>query len=650
MYSINNIELAFSGIPLLKGISFVINKKDRIGLTGKNGAGKSTLLKIITGLQEYDKGSISFPSDTTIGYLPQQMIYPEGKTVIDETLTAFSDINKLKEKIETLGNELAERTDYESDSYLKLIEHYTRLQERYTFSGAEHADASAEKMLKGLGFLPSDFNRQADEFSGGWRMRIELAKILLQTPDILLLDEPTNHLDIESVAWLEQFLKSYNGAVLLISHDRLFLDTVTNRTIEIVKGNIYDYKAAYSKFEILRKERIEVQKSAYINQQKMIAETEKFIERFRYKATKAVQVQSRIKQLEKIERIEIDEEDISALSFKFPPAPRSGDISFDIENLTKRYGNDAPVLENIYLTIERGEKIAFVGKNGQGKTTLARILMQELDFDGNMKIGHNVNIGYFAQNQDKALDESKTVFETLDDIAVGDIRTKVRDILGKFLFRGEDIEKKVAVLSGGERSRLALAKLMLEPYNVLILDEPTNHLDMHSKDILKQALQSYDGTLILVSHDRDFLIGLPDKIYEFGNKKIKQHGGDIMLFMQKKNLEQLNDITKKEKTNSGFVKSGESDNKKLYLLRKEHEKKIRKAEKLVANCEADIEGYEAFIGEAEAKLASGNFVPDDDFYKDFEKAKRELEKSMYEWEILHEQLEDLENQRTNLQI
>ncbi len=648
MYSVNNIELSFSGNPLLRGVSFVINKKDRIGLTGKNGAGKSTMLKIIKGLQQIDGGSVSFPTDATVGYLPQQMVYPKGKTVLQETLTAFEEVNNLKIKIEQLGHELAERTDYESDSYHKLIDHFTRLQDRFTFSGAEHADASAEKMLKGLGFTPLDFIRQVEEFSGGWRMRIELAKILLQTPDLLLLDEPTNHLDIESVAWLETFLKSYNGAIVLISHDRIFLDTVTDRTIEIVKGNIYDYKASYSRFVELRKERIEIQKASYLNQQKMIAETEDFIERFRYKATKAVQVQSRIKQLDKVERIEIDEEDISDIHFRFPPAPRAGDVVFDVQEITKRYGDNV-VLQNLWISIERGEKIALVGKNGQGKTTFARILMQEIDYEGVLKVGHNVKIGYFAQNQDKVLDESKTVFQTLDDIAVGPVRTRIRDILGNFLFGGEDIDKRVSVLSGGERSRLALAKLMLEPYNVLILDEPTNHLDMHSKDILKQALQNYDGTLILVSHDRDFLRDLSDKILEFSDKKIKQHAGDILLFMQKKRLEQLDDLNKKtEQNRQSNAEKSDSDNKKLYLLRKEHEKKIRKAEKDIGLCESEIERLETEIKTAQTEISNSENASNPEFYKTIELKQKQLEAIVERWENLHSKLETLEKEKESL--
>ncbi len=648
MISVNNISIAFSGNPLLKDISFVINKKARIGLAGKNGAGKSTLLKIIKGILESDKGEISMPSDTTMGYLPQQMLFPDGKTVMEETLTSFEEVMKLKKEIDFINIELSEREDYESEDYNKLIEKLAHCEEKYNISGGPTAQADTEKTLKGLGFLQTDFDRDVGEFSGGWRMRIELAKILLQSPDLLLLDEPTNHLDIESIQWLEDFLKDYSGAIFMISHDRAFLDSITKRTIEIANGKIYDYKAPYSKFEVLRKERIIQQKAAYDNQQKMILETEKFIERFRYKSTKAVQVQSRVKQLEKIERIEIDETDFSDLSFKFPDAPRSGDLVVDTENLTKRY-TDEPIIEDIWLTIERGEKIALVGKNGEGKTTLVRVVTGELEYEGTLKLGHNINIGYYAQNQEKTLDDNKTVFETIDDIAVGDIRTKVRDILGNFLFSGEDITKKVEVLSGGERSRLALAKLMLEPYNFLILDEPTNHLDMRSKDVLKQALMQYNGTLVLVSHDRDFLQGLVGKIYEFGNKKIRQHGGDINLFLEKKKLENLKDIERKKQvkiSNSQFEKP--EDNKELYLKRKEFDKKIRKVKNAINSAEKRIEELETFIEKSEKRLATGEEIHDEAFYSEFESSKKELEQLMENWEKFNEEISLLEEEKESL--
>lgn len=645
MISLNNISIAFNGIPLIKDISFVINKKARIGLTGKNGAGKSTLLKIIVGIQEKDAGNISIPTGTTLGYLPQQMKYPEGKTVVNEALTAFSQVLSIKEKINYLNIQLSERTDYESKEYLAIIEKINILDDRFNILGGYNFEADTEKTLKGLGFLQTDFNRNVEELSGGWRMRIELAKILLQKPDLLLLDEPTNHLDIESIEWLEQFLINYEGAILMISHDRTFLDNITKRTIEIAKGRIYDYKASYTKYEILRKERIEQQTASFENQQKMIQETERFIERFRSKATKAVQVQSRIKQLEKLDRIEIDVTDVSNLGFKFPEAPRSGDLVVDIENMTKRY-TDKDILKDIWLTVDRGKKIAFVGKNGEGKTTLVRIIKGELEYDGIVKIGHNVKIGYFAQNQDKELDENKTIFETLDDIAVGDIRTKIRDILGSFLFSGEDIDKKVKVLSGGERSRLALAKLMLTPYNLLILDEPTNHLDMHSKDVLKNALKQFNGTILLVSHDRYFLDGLVDEIYEFGNKKIKKHAGDIKLFMQKKRLENLKSIEKKNiKLKEKDAKINNTSNKDAYLKRKEAEKEIRKITKTLNKTEARIEELEIFIANSEKELSKGKEITNKDFYISFEKAKKELDEKMYEWELLTEQVAELSKEK-----
>ncbi|MCF6183614.1 MAG: ATP-binding cassette domain-containing protein [Bacteroidales bacterium] len=643
MVSINNIKLSFGGKILLNDISFVINKKDRIGLTGKNGAGKSTLMKIITGSQEIDSGTISYPSELKIGYLPQQMTYPVGKTVFEETLSTFSEINNIENQIQSVGNKLAQRDDYHSDEYLKLIEQLNRYEEQFNFLGGHSIHGNIEKTLKGLGFEQEDFKRDVSEFSGGWRMRIELAKILLQKPALLLLDEPTNHLDIESIEWLEQVLMNYSGAVMLISHDRTFLDNITKRTIEISLGKIYDYKVPYSKYEILHKERIEQQTAAYENQQKKIKDTEQFIERFRAKATKAVQVQSRIKQLEKIERIEIDKTDISDLHFKFPPAPHSGELTLDIENLTKKY-DEKLILKNLNLTIERGQKIAFVGKNGAGKSTLIKVITGETDFSGKLKSGHMVKIGYYAQNQEKELDESKTVFKTLDDIARGDVRTKLRGILGNFLFSDDDIEKKVAVLSGGERSRLALAKLMLEPYNFLILDEPTNHLDIHSKDVLKQALLQYDGTLIVVSHDRYFLDSLVNEIYEFSNHKIKKHSGDIHLFLQKKKKENISQFERKN-ISSGKNNADSSKNKQLYLKRKEIEKEIRKVERKHEELEKRIEKLENFIAECEYKLSSGKEINDKEFWLKFENAKKEVDKKMVLWDELTHIITELSDKK-----
>jgi ATP-binding cassette, subfamily F, member 3 len=645
MISINNLSIAYNGIPLLDSISFTVNPKDKIGLTGKNGAGKSTLLKIIAGLQEYDSGIVSMPKDTTTGYLPQQMKYPEGKSVIDETLTVFSEILGLRDEIEMLHQRIASFKEYTDKEYLLMVHKMTELEDQFTHSGGNTLRAEAEKTLKGLGFTGEDFDRDVSEFSGGWRMRIELAKILLLKPSILLLDEPTNHLDIESIEWLEQLLMNYGGSVILISHDRLFLDNITKRTIEIVKSKIYDYKVPYSRFEELRKERIEQNESAFRNQQKQIQETEKFIERFRYKATKAVQVQSRIKQLDKIERIEIEETDISNLKFKFPEAPSSGEVVFEIKDLSKSY-TDQNVLENIWLNIERGQKIAFVGKNGQGKTTLVRIIKGELEYEGTLKIGHQVKIGYFAQNQDKLLDEQKTVFETLDDIAKGDIRMRIRDILGNFLFSGEDIDKKVQVLSGGERSRLALAKLMLEPNNVLILDEPTNHLDIRSKDMLKRALSLFKGTLILVSHDRFFLDGLVDEIYEFIDKNIKKHSGDINEFLIKKRSEFQNSVIKTNTTiQQQEQEKVQSEQKDIYFRRRELDKEIRKLNKKLDETETAIHENESYIRNAENQILTDEVVHDSNFYIEFEKVKKNLELLLVRWEDISYSIDELKKQK-----
>ncbi|RLD68836.1 MAG: ABC transporter ATP-binding protein, partial [Bacteroidetes bacterium] len=605
MISINNLSVNFGGFDLFKNITFLINSRDRIGLVGKNGAGKSTLLKIIYGIDEPSKGSVAKPKDISLGYLPQQMKYASGCTVKEETEKAFIELNELEKKIDKVNKEITERTDYESKEYNDLINQFTHYNERVELIGSANREGLIEQTLKGLGFENKDFSRPTTEFSGGWRMRIELAKILLQRPDVLLLDEPTNHLDIESIQWLEDFLKTYHGAVVMVSHDRTFLDNITKRTIEISLGKIYDYKVPYTKYLTLRQERMIQQKAAYDNQQKIIQDTEKFIERFRYKATKAVQVQSRIKQLEKLERIEIDETDNSSVHFRFPPAPRSGAIAVETELLTKKFG-DLTVFENIDLIIERGEKVAFIGRNGEGKSTLSRIIVEDLDYAGKLKIGHNVSIGYYAQNQDELLAKEKTVLETLDDIAVGDVRKNLRSILGSFLFSGETVEKKVQILSGGERSRLALAKLLLEPYNLLVLDEPTNHLDIKSKEILKKALLQYDGTLIVVSHDRDFLDGLTDRLYEFRNKKIKEYRGNIFHFLEKRKLSTLKEIEQKNKEKLSSKAKNVTNNKLSYIEKKEFERNKRKIINQIKKAEERINTFEQKIKEADKLLSVGN--------------------------------------------
>ena len=544
MISVDGLTVEFGGSALFSDISFVINEKDRIALMGKNGAGKSTLLKILAGVREPTRGKVSAPKDTVIAYLPQHLMTEDGRTVFEETAQAFAHLHEMEAEIAALNKELETRTDYESDSYMELIERVSTLSEKFYSIEEINYDADIEKTLLGLGFTREDFNRQTSEFSGGWRMRIELAKLLLKKPDVLLLDEPTNHLDIESIQWLEDFLIDNGQAVVVISHDRAFVDHITTRTIEVTMGRIYDYKVNYSQYLQLRKERREQQQKAYDEQQKFIAETKDFIERFKGTYSKTLQVQSRVKMLEKLEILEVDEEDTSALRLKFPPSPRSGSYPVTIENVSKSYG-DHTVFRNANLTIERGDKIAFVGKNGEGKSTLVKCIMKELEHDGTLTIGHNVMIGYFAQNQASLLDENLTVFQTIDDVAKGDIRTTIKDLLGAFMFGGENSAKKVKVLSGGERTRLAMIKLLLEPVNLLILDEPTNHLDMKTKDILKQALMDFDGTLIVVSHDRDFLDGLVTKVYEFGNKKVTEHLEGIYEFLQRKKMENLNELERK---------------------------------------------------------------------------------------------------------
>ncbi len=647
MISINQVSVLFGGFALFNDISFMINPRDRIGLTGKNGAGKSTLLKLIHGEDKPTTGKINIPPGITLGYLPQQMNYTDTTTVWEETIKAFERVQKLQKEIKTLENEIAHRIDYESDTYMTLIEQLAEANEQFDILGGNSLDADAERTLIGLGFKRTDFSRLTSEFSGGWRMRIELIKILLLRPSVLLLDEPTNHLDIESIQWLEEFLKDYPGALVLVSHDRTFLDTVTNRTVEISMGKVYDYKVSYSEYVELRKERLAHQLASYTNQQKIIEDTEKFIERFRYKATKAVQVQSRIKQLDKIERIEIDEIDNSSINIRFPAAPRSGTIVVETENLSKSYGK-LEVLKDTQMIIERGEKVAFVGRNGEGKTTMARIIMDELDYSGVYKLGHNVSIGYFAQNQAQLLDENKTVFQTIDDVAVGDIRTKIRDILGAFLFSGETIDKKVMVLSGGERSRLALAKLLLEPYSLLVLDEPTNHLDMQSKDVLKNALLKYDGTLILVSHDRYFLNGLVNKVYEYKDKHIFEHLGGIYDFLQKRKLATLKEIEIKEKIiQQQKEEEKPSDNKLSSLKRKELEKEARKIQNKINKSEHEIARLEAELQAADNKLAQPDTITDDNFYSTYENIKKQLNIELENWEILNNELEEW-NKNNNL--
>jgi ATP-binding cassette subfamily F protein 3 len=642
MISVEQLTVEFGGSPLFDEISFLVNPKDRIALVGKNGAGKTTLLKIFSGKQTPTKGRITIPKDLSIGYLPQHMIHNEGTTVMQEAEKAFEHITELQTEIERISQELSERTDYESDDYHRLIDKLTHDNELLQIVGSGNFYAEIEKTLLGLGFLRTDFDRQCSEFSGGWRMRIELAKILLLRPDVLLLDEPTNHLDIESIQWLENFLITCGSAIVLVSHDRAFIDAVTTRTIEISLGKIYDYNVNYSKYVQLRIERHDQQVRAYENQQKLIQETEEFIDRFRSKATKAVQVQSRIKQLNKLERLEVDLEDNSRLSLKFPPAVHSGIIPVEVEHLSKAYGSHL-VLDNVGMIINRGEKVAFVGKNGEGKSTLVKCIMGEIEYSGKMKLGHNVKIGYFAQNQASLLDESKTVFETIDYVAVGDIRTKIRDILGAFMFGGEASDKKVQVLSGGERSRLAMIRLLLEPVNLLILDEPTNHLDMRSKDVLKEAIKAFDGTVIVVSHDREFLDGLVTKVYEFGNKKVREHLGGIYDFLQYKKMDSLREleISNSLKAASETVEKVASENKLSYEARKEQNRKIRKAEKEVEDVEKQIVTYESDLEAMNKQLELPEYASDSDFIMSYQKKQRELEHKMYEWEILSEEVEKL---------
>lgn len=641
MISVEGLKVEFSAKPLFQDVSFVVNDKDRIALVGKNGAGKSTMLKILCGIQKPDAGVVAVPNDTTIGYLPQVMHLTDETTLREETRKAFADVLKQKERVAKMERELAERTDYESESYMELVEKFSHEHDRFMLLGADNYEAELERTLLGLGFNKTDFERPTSEFSGGWRMRIELAKILLQRPDVLLLDEPTNHLDIESIQWLEQFLVQSAKALVLVSHDRAFINNVTNRTLEISCGRTVDYKVKYDEYLVLRAERREQQLRAYENQQKEIADIKDFIEKFRYKATKAVQVQSRIKQLEKIVPIEIDEVDTSALRLKFPPCLRSGDYPVICNEVQKNYGAHT-VFSNVNLTIKRGEKVAFVGKNGEGKSTLVKCIMNEIPFDGELKVGHNVQIGYFAQNQAQLLDESLSVFETIDNVAKGDIRLRINDILGAFMFGGEASDKKVKVLSGGERTRLAMIKLLLEPVNLLILDEPTNHLDLVSKEVLKEAIKAFDGTAIIVSHDREFLDGLVEKVYEFGEGKVREHLGGIYDFLQSKKIDSLTTLELSKNVSSPEPEPVvKTENKLNYAERKELQKQLNRIEKAIKETEKDIEKYETRVKELEEILLKPEHASDMGLINEYTNITAQLEKANEKWLELSEEKEQI---------
>ena len=640
MVSIDNVTVSFGGWDLFKDISLLINPRDRIGLVGKNGAGKTTLLKVIMGMQPPTSGAITMSGDTTLGYLPQQMKVHDTTSLREETAKAFDEVLSLEREMERLTVEIAQREDYQSEEYGALVHRLSEIHDRHALLGGESRDAQIERTLLGLGFKREDLDKPTSTFSGGWRMRIELAKLLLRKPSVFLLDEPTNHLDIESIQWLEGYLKEYPGAVLLISHDRDFLDNVTNRTVELLLGKVYDYKVPYSQYVQLRKERREAQVAAYNNQQRLIEKTEEFIEKFRYKPTKSNQVQSRVKQLERLERIEIDEEDLSALNLKFPPAPRSGQIVAELKEVSKSFGEKF-VFGDATITIEKGDRIALVGRNGEGKTTLARILIGETEpTTGSVRLGANVSLGYYAQNQDDLMDGDFTVYDTLDKVAVGDIRTKLRDILGAFLFRGEDVDKKVRVLSGGERSRLAMARMMLSPHNLLVLDEPTNHMDMRSKDILKEALRKYDGTLVVVSHDREFLDGLVEKVYEFRDGSVKEYLGGIRYFLEKRKLEDMRQIELRESVSK---EQKSSSGKEDYLAKKENEKQIRKTQRAIEEKEAKVAELEAKVAEWDAKLAApeahGIDLSDSKVFEEYNTLKQTLAFEEHEWEKLCYELE-----------
>ena len=657
MISVNQLTVSFGGEDLFKQINFQLNERERVGLVGRNGAGKTTLLRLIAGQQQPTNGSVSMPKNTRLGYLPQQMALAEGRTVLEEALTAFSETEQLRTEAALIEAEMANRTDYHSDAYMGLIDRLTHINDRYALLDGDTAAAQAEQALTGLGFRRADLNRPTNEFSGGWRMRIELAKILLQKPQVLLLDEPTNHLDIESIQWLEDYLLTYTGALLLISHDRTFLDNVTQRTIEISLGHLHDYRVPYSKYVELRRERHDQQLAAYRNQQKLIEDTQEFIERFRYKPTKAVQVQSRIKMLDRLELIEVEEEDVATMNIKFPPAARSGDVVVRAKDVAKQFGNNL-IFSKANFTIERGQKVAFVGRNGEGKTTMSRIIIGDLaPTDGSVSIGHNVALGYFAQNQDEILQGNLTVLETIDQVAVGDIRTRMRDILGAFLFRGDDIDKRVKVLSGGERNRLALAKLMLEPHNLLVLDEPTNHLDMRSKDVLKHALQRFDGTLILVSHDREFLDGLVDKIYEFSDGTVREHIGGIFEFLQRKRIDSLKALESKNKPTAAKASATPAASKPVEAApaksastsqqnreqRREYDRQARKLQNAIADVEQQITKLDEQIAQMDEALsnpaAHGIDLNDGEYFKRYEETKQQSTALINRWEALQHELE-----------
>ena len=642
MISVNNISVYFGGQELFDQVSFMVNKGDRIGLVGKNGAGKSTLLRILSGEQTPNTGSLATPNKITIGYLKQDLDFEDGRTVQEEAEQAFQKIKFLEQKIEDVNLQMSERTDYESQAYLDLISSMNELNEQFHLLGGYSIQTDLSQVLLGLGFQISDFSRSTNEFSGGWRMRLELAKILLQKPDVLLLDEPTNHLDIESIIWLEQWLKNYTGSVLLVSHDRAFLDTVTNRTIELILGKANDYKASYSKYVELRKERQEKQIQSKKNQDKQIKHTEQLIEKFRYKKNKAAFAQSLIKKLDKLERIEVEQDDLSAMHFRFPPAPHSGKVSLRVKNIAKSYG-DFEVLKHIDLEVERGEKIAFVGKNGEGKTTLAKIIVDELDSQGKVELGHQVKFGYYAQNQSDLLDESKTILQIIEDSADEQSRPRVRDMLGSFLFGGEAVEKKIKVLSGGERARVALCKLLLEPVNLLVMDEPTNHLDMNSKDILKSALKRFDGTLIIVSHDRDFLQGLTEKVYEFKNKNIKEYLGDVNAFLEAKMVDNFKDFELRNPAEKSATEKEVSSNKQSYEERKQLDKDIRKLSNKVTKLEREVDALDQELKQLDVELANPEKFQEmskkEGFFEEYQQKQQKLSDFMNNWEKYLEELE-----------